>query len=324
MNKKTQHKGKRFRTIAARIGLICLLAASLVILTFTIVNKILDQKIEREYASDLTKDVHSQIVDGASIAYRVHGNGQETILLIHGLMGSSHDFAGLWPDLSRTRTVVSIDLIGFGLSDKSTKLDYSKENMAKLCGQLMLDLGYDKFTVLGHSMGGEVALNVAILFGQSVQKLILVDSAGTEDLQRGFTRPVPVWMIEGIVKNYLVQRIYFPAAFADRAQATSERFNQFYFFNRQIPGETLQKLIADNDSGRLKTRLGEIDQPTLVVWGRDDKVIPLEQACRFTSDLPQSELVVIDAAGHLPFIEKKEETLQAINSFLDQPQQEEP
>jgi len=304
--------------IFRRVLTVCLVLIILFLQVFLITHYVADQMFDDSAKfSKLTEDVQYQSISGASIAYRVHGSGEQTMLLIHGLMGSSYDFAPLWSSLGEEFTMISVDLIGFGLSDKNAELNYSKENMAKICVQLMLELGYSEFTVLGHSMGGEVALNVAYTFPDHAERLILIDSAGIEDLQKGFRNAVPVWLIDYIFQNYLIQRLYFPVGFAEKKLASSELFNQFYFFNRQIPGTALRKLITDNDSGRLKDKLDQIKQHTLIIWGLEDTIIPVEQGYRLEQAISGSSLVVINNAGHLPFLEKPEDVLSAIKAFID-------
>ena len=78
-----------------------------------------------------------------------------------------------------------------------------------------------------------------------------------------------------------------------------------------------RKLITDNDSGRLKDKLDQIKQHTLIIWGLEDTIIPVEQGYRLEQAISGSSLVVINNAGHLPFLEKPEDVLSAIKSFID-------
>ncbi len=133
--------------------------------------------------------------------------------------------------------------------------------MAGLCAALMAELGFDRYIVLGHSMGGEVSLHLALAHPERVEKLVLLNSAGWQDLQQGHRMMLPGWFIEVVFKNYLAQRLFFPLTVYDRQIATTENFNRFFFFNDQIPAATLVKLTRDNDSGRLAGRFGEIRQP---------------------------------------------------------------
>ena len=299
------------------IGLMVVLGLFVsVLLLFFMVDLLAAASVRQRYGPELLKNVQYRTVDGAELAYRQFGSNGPPILLIHGFLGSSHDFSAIWPGLSEQYRVVAVDLIGFGLSDKSTGLHYSKANMARLCGQLMAELGYERYTVLGHSMGGEVSLHMAVQKPEQVAQLVLLNSAGLSDLQQGHQISLPAWLIDGVFKNYLLQRLYFPATVYNRSKADTDAFNRFFFFNDRIPGETLLQLTRDNDSGQLADRLGEISQPALLIWGAEDRIIPLVQGQALAERLPDSRLEIIEECGHLTFLEYPEETLQAILAFL--------
>ncbi|NLM77921.1 MAG: alpha/beta hydrolase [Ruminococcaceae bacterium] len=292
------------------ILLISLAAAMLV------TDHLMTERVVARYKQQVTADVLYRAVDGAELAYRRHGQDGLPLLMIHGFMGSSYDYASIFPTLAEHYQVIAVDLIGFGLSDKSPDLDYSKANMARLCGLLMDDLGFSRYAVLGHSMGGEVAINLALLHPQKTEQLILLNSAGLTDIQRGFSQRLPAWLIDGVFQNYVLQRLYFPTVFFDRQKAGTDVFQSFYYFNNLIPAETLQKLIQDNDSGSLKNQLADISQPVLLIWGAHDRTIPLEQGQAMDQLLPDSSLMVFEDCGHLTFLEKPTETCAALLQFL--------
>jgi len=116
-------------------------------------------------------------IDGAKIYYESHGEGQP-LLIIHGFLGSTDNFKKIVPEISEENKVYLIDNIGFGHSDKNPQLDYSKKSMAQLAADFILKMKLDKAIIMGHSMGGEIALNLALDHPDLIKKLILVDSAG--------------------------------------------------------------------------------------------------------------------------------------------------
>jgi pimeloyl-ACP methyl ester carboxylesterase len=310
---KPRRQSRKRRTIWL-LAVLCLVCSLL--LTFYLVDLFAAKRVAERYGPALTEGVTYRTVNGANLAYRRIGSAGTPILMIHGFLGSSHDFSLLWPDLVSDHQVIAVDLIGFGLSDKSTELLFSKQNMAGLCAALMAELGFDRYIVLGHSMGGEVSLHLALAHPERVEKLVLLNSAGWQDLQQGHRMMLPGWLLEGIFKNYLVQRLFFPLTVYNRQFANTDNFNRFFFFNDQIPAATLIKLTRDNDSGQLAGRLGEIRQPALLIWGENDRTIPLAQGEAMAGQLPDSRLVVIEKCGHLTFLEKPQQTLDAILAFL--------
>lgn len=254
------------------------------------------------------------------------------LVLIHGLMGSSQDFEFIQPLLARQRTVIAVDLIGFGLSDKSTALSFSKRSMADTVAGLMSELGYNRYDVLGHSMGGEVALNIALYYRDRVSRLILLDSAGTmqtgapstataagsgDPAADGSGSNASPLLIDLVFKNYFVERQVFKTCLYETKPYMPLAFDKLYYFAHQIPAETLARFIADSDSGRIASRLGEISQPTRIIWGETDRIIPLPQGQALAAAIPGSDLKVIAHSGHLPYLEKPAELVSLIDEFLD-------
>ena len=305
-----------------------ILTAGIVLLValFAGVDYTQNKRVIKQYQALLTADVQNLTVDGIRLSYRVMGQFldeqqssalcTEPILLIHGFLGSSYDFSRVMPDLAKDRPVIAVDLAGFGLSDKSPDLDYSKKHMSELLLRFMDLLGYEHYAIMGHSMGGEIALRMALAEPGRITRLILISSGGGADIQRGFRSAVPEWLLEHVFKNYLVQRLYFPLAVGSLSAASTATFDPFFYFNKQIPAATLNRMTLSNDSGLIAGRLGEIQQPSLLVWGKDDRVIPLSQGNLLDERIPDSRLVVFDHCGHLVALERPAELIAEVHAFL--------
>ena len=296
-----------------------------------LVDRTQSARINRQYQAQLTADVKTLTVDGIRISYREMGIPLEEerstsepaallspLLLIHGFMGSSYDFHAVMPGLAEIRPVIAVDLPGFGLSDKSPDLDYSKQRMADVLLRFMSILEYDQYDIIGHSMGGEIALRMTLMEPQHMSRLVLLSSGGSADIQRGFAGTAPEWLLNSVFKNYLVQRLYFPLAVGQIRYASAAWFDPFFFFNRQIPAATLNQMTHDNDSGQIAGRLKEISQPTLLVWGDKDRVIPLKQGQIMNEQIPDSHLIVYDKCGHLIALERSAELLDDMTAFFSE------
>ncbi len=298
------------------LGRLLLVLIGLFVL-FVAVDRSNDRRVaESDLMEQLSQGMHTQEVEGLNLAYRDVGSGDDVVLMIHGLMGSSDNFTPLLPWLSPGRRVISIDLIGFGLSDKEPTLDYSKANMARLCGLLMETLGFEHYAVVGHSMGGEVAMQLATQSPDAIDRLVLISSAGYTDLQRGFSGQLPEGLIAHVGQNYLVQRLYFLFALGDPRQATGTLFDRFYAYNRHIPAQTIQKMILDNDSGALNGSLSSLTQPALIIWGQKDRIIPIRQGRLLHEALADSRWLELAGVGHLPMSEAPQVVGQAVDAFL--------
>jgi pimeloyl-ACP methyl ester carboxylesterase len=329
------HSARRGHIWRNLIIVITLLAVCLT--AFALTDRVQASRVNRQYGEPLNHDVQNLVVDGIRISYREMGASRpedqsgdqsgtgtgtgsgdrlEPVLLIHGFMGSSYDFHQVMPDLAANRRILAVDLPGFGLSDKSPELDYSKKNMASLMLRFMAALQIEQYVVMGHSMGGEIALRMALDEPQHISRLVLISSGGSRDIQRGFSGTAPEWLLESIFKNYLVQRLYFPLAVGEIRHASASSFDPFFYFNKQIPAATLNQMTRDNDSGAIAGRLGEIGQPTLLVWGDQDRVIPLEQGHTLDERIPDSRLVIYKNCGHLVALEQPAALLADLDDFL--------
>ncbi len=278
-----------------------------------------DKKAVRQLAgleTELTKDVHYCQLDGTRLAYRHWGEHGPALLMIHGMFGSSYDFINLAARLGRSYQVFALDLIGFGLSAKSPELDFSKKNMAGLAAAFMARQGFSSYFVLGHSMGGEVALHMALAWPDQITDLILISSAGWQDMQKGFKHRPPAWLIDQVGQNFLVQQLVLRRVVHDKKLAARAVLLPFYFFNKQIPAASLQKLLLDNDSGQIKKELARIRQKTLLIWGAKDRIIPLAQGRQLAAHLAGSELIVLEECGHLPYLEMPDRTCQLLEKHL--------
>lgn len=317
--------------------IIVLLLLAVCLSVFALIDRIQTVRVNRQYSGQLNADVQNLVVDGIRISYREMGEAQsedqsedqsetgsaigsgdwpEPILLIHGFMGSSYDFHLVMPELAEKRRVLAVDLPGFGLSDKSTALDYSKKNMASLMLHFMAALQIEHYAVIGHSMGGEIAIRMALDEPGRISRLVLLSSGGNRDIQRGFSGTAPEWLLESVFKNYLIQRLYFPMAVGSIRHASASSFDPFFYFNKQIPAATLNQMTRDNDSGAVAGRLGDIGQPSLLVWGDQDRVIPLAQGHVLDERIPDSRLIIYENCGHLVALERAESLLADLADFL--------
>ena len=307
-----------FRIVAFAFAGVVLLACLFAAAVFTGSNR-QGKRVFTEY-TDLDNGGRFETVNGVEMHFRVMEPAVQTpsdrpLVLIHGLMGSSKDFEHVQPALALHRTVISVDLPPFGRSDKDTELDYSKAAMASQVAGLMTALGFDQYDVLGHSMGGEVALRLALEYPDHVTELILLNSAGYA--QTGRRANLPPLLIDLVFRNYYIQRQVFRSSLFNDAPHMPEAFDKLYYYSGQIPGETLAAFIADDDSGHVADRLGEVRQPVLIVWGEQDRIIPLAQSALLQGAIPDSRLEVLADCGHLPYLEKPAELTALIEAFLE-------
>lgn len=270
-------------------------------------------------------------IDGLRIAFTAAGDpSKPPILLLHGIM--SH--RGVWSrTIERLRPsfhCVCIDQAGFGESDKPHHGDFSIATQAKRALQMADHFGFEKFTIIGHSMGGQIATYLAAnLAPGRVQKLVSVAGVVTGKLtgyvqtltrrmvrigakfppvyklSRGLVewKPLGCWMFKPWFYN--AQAYPFDAWHLDRRMA----------MNPEIALST-DKAWTSLNATDLTPRLANITAPTLIIFGNQDGTVPVEQAHLFKEKLPGSQLVLFDACGHFPMYEKFDDYMASLQGFL--------
>jgi len=254
-------------------------------------------------------------MENGKIYYKEYGEGKPFILL-HGFLGSSKDLGKAAKELSEDYKVIVPDIPSFGLSADYSLEKNSKENMAEAIIEFLNYLGYNEYNLLGHSMGGELALHIA-LRDERVDKLFLVDSQGYEanDFYPDFLKEhsgVSSFFIRTFFQNYFFQRLLARTGINDINNFDNSEFLKSYYFNYNIPSMVIHKLNIDDDAGILKNRIKDIENKTYIIWGDKDEIVPISNAEKFNEDIKNSEYFIISESGHNPFLENFEETIKII------------
>jgi pimeloyl-ACP methyl ester carboxylesterase len=282
------------------------------------------QRIEQNFKYVGTTYAKSVDVEGVQYFYREVGeNNPDTILMIHGFLGSSYDFIDVMNQLKDRYHVIAVDMIGFGLSEKPINFDYAKQNQAEGLVKFLDTLEIEEVTIMAHSMGGEVSIHLAHDFPDYVKEMILIGSGGYVEENPNPLMPanLPMVVYDYVVRNYYIQRTFFLSAYAqdeiDTGRITYHDFDEMYYVNKTIPGNILQAFTRDNDSGSTNEKLAHILQPTLLIWGEFDSFIPLATGIKLQLAMADvAQLVVMEDAGHLPFDTYFEEFMIHVEEFI--------
>jgi pimeloyl-ACP methyl ester carboxylesterase len=233
--------------------------------------------------------------------------------------------------LSTTFRVVSLDLPGHGLTGSVPGDDYSPDGMAAFLEAFRKKLGLQRFCLAGNSMGGNVSFRYTLAHPDVVEKLVLVDSGGVNHLLPPNKQPdVPLGM--RIIRTPVINRIAafttprnlveksVRSVFVDQSLVTSEMIDRYYELLR-YPGNrraTRLRAAAPIDVSAVE-RLGEIRAPTLVLWGSEDKLVPVEAAEIFHARIPGSRVIVYPDVGHVPMEEVAARSAADTLAFLLSP-----
>lgn len=249
------------------------------------------------------------VIYGQNIRYFEAGQGPAVILL-HGLGSVKEVWLPNIGALAAKYHVYAIDQIGFGHSDKPL-LDYRIGTWGDFLQAFLQSQNIAKATVVGNSLGGWIALDFTVQHPEMVDKLVLVDAAG---LTWGGTA-LGVDLNPSSVPE---TRALLEAIFYDKKMVT-DQFVQNIFENhmRNNDGYTIQRTLAGFAQAPFEDdKLKSIHAPTLVVWGREDQLIPVERAEKFHAGIAGSKLVIFDQCGHVPQVEKSEQFNQTLLDFL--------
>ncbi|MGK7311980.1 MAG: alpha/beta fold hydrolase [Candidatus Longimicrobiales bacterium M2_2A_002] len=265
------------------------------------------------------------------VAYVDVGSGPETLVLIHGLASN----LGFWryniADLAEEYRVIAIDLPGYGHSEKSAIFPYTLSYFAETIQRLAEHLELDEVTLVGQSMGGQIAMVAALTYPELVDRLVLVDPAGIETFNPGEAAWLRnVYTVAGIrltpedaIRRNLTLNFYewddeWEWMVEERARlAKTDEFDEFAFAVKKSVGAMLDESTAPY--------LEQIEQPTLIVYGEYDGLIPNPYLHPgFARDvfeeghqrIPNSTLVAIPDAGHLSMIERPEAFDDIVKEWL--------
>lgn len=226
------------------------------------------------------------------IHYEVTGGG-EPLVLLHGLSGSTRWWRKNIPFLARHFTLIMADLAGFG---RGRGQRFRLNDAAEALLRWLEDMRLTQFSLIGHSMGGYIAADMAARAGSSVRRLVLVDAAGMP-IRRTLLRNT-LALAESLPR---LPRDFLPVLMGDALRAGP----------LTLARATLQIL-----SNQLGGRLAQIHSDTLIIWGENDRLLPLEIGRRLHRALPHARFEVIPGAGHVPMWDQPERFNQTVLAFL--------
>lgn len=254
-------------------------------------------------------------VFGAKIRYLEAGDSSKTtVILLHGLGAQAESWQLNIAALAQSYRVIAPDQIGFGKSDKPL-LKYRLGTYADFLDKFMAELKIEKAHLVGNSMGGWVAGFYAIKYPAKVEKIVLVDAAGLMPKEIDFDR---IYQLNNSTRDEI--RANLKLIFASPALANNEALVDQFMTHRIVAndGYTINSLIESikRKEDFLDNRLSEIKKPTLIVWGKQDGLIPVADAERFNKGIAGSQLVVFDNCGHVPQFEKAADFNKRVLEFL--------
>jgi pimeloyl-ACP methyl ester carboxylesterase len=267
-------------------------------------------------------------IHGERVAVRDEGEG-EALLLIHGMAGSSQTWRAIMPQLAKKYRVIAPDLLGHGESSKP-RTDYSLGAFAVGLRDLLDELEVDSATIVGHSLGGGIAMQFLYQHPDYCRRLILISSGGLgpdvgwilrllaapgAELVMPVIAPTPVLRAGNSVRGWL-------SSLGLRSPRGAEIWNAYSSFSdRQTRDAFLRTLRSVVDyRGQSVSALNRLnlreDLPTLAIWGEQDNIIPVDHAYSALEARPDCRLEVLPDVGHFAQVEAPTEVADLIDDFI--------
>ena len=250
--------------------------------------------------------------------YIREGKGKP-LILIHGIFSSVFVWHKNIDELSRYFDVIAVDLKGYGYSDKPSDERYSREDIRQFMIDFMDAIQVDKAVFAGHSWGGGIAMDLALTCPQRVEKLVLINSTGYPLKHNFFSwvlkLPGMGKLLLAVCDKEIVEWILRKGVFFEPSLVTDEEI-EGWIRPYYVKGSVQAALELRNFDFVIGEQIKDISCPALIIWGQDDKCLPVKFAERFKQDIKGSVLNIIPNCGHNPQEEKPKEVNELIRKFV--------
>lgn len=268
--------------------------------------------------------------DGIDVHVREMGQGERTLVLLHGFASNVYTWDLVMADMARHGRVIAYDRPAFGLTERPMPGEwngpnpYSTEASDEISIALFDALGVERAVLVGNSAGGTQAVRLALAYPERVEALVLVDPA----IYSGGGTPPFVALIANTPQmdrlGPLVSRFFVSLgarleaqSYHDPSRITAEQRELASIgFRVDNWDRAFWEFTAASQPADLPARLGELTLHVLVITGDDDRIVPTEESIRLAGELPDAELAIIPACGHTPQLECPQEFMVAVDGFL--------
>jgi len=277
-------------------------------------------ELDQKYSSSSTRYLK---VGGTELRIRDTGPKEApALILLHGFGSSLETWEPWAQSLSVDHRVVRFDLPGCGLSEPDRTGDYGDERSITLVKELMDQLGIGTAALIGNSMGGRIAWRFAAAFPARTAKLVLISPDGFASPGFEYGKPPRVPALLHLMKYFLPRPLLemnLAAAYADPKQLTERVVDRYYELllasgNREAMLDRMRQNVLEDPVPLLR----QIRTPTLLLWGKKDRLIPYSNAADYLATLPNATLVSFADLGHVPQEEAPAESLKPVEKFLDE------
>lgn len=257
---------------------------------------------------------HFVSVDGHKIRYLRAGSSERTLVLIHGLGASAERWELVLPYFSKNFTVIVPDLIGFGYSDKPY-VDYTIEFFTVFLRSFLDAIGIGRASVIGSSLGGQIAAEYVAKNPTTTEKLVLVSPAGA---MRESTPALDAYIMAALYPDETSAQTAFSIMTGSNKEIPPQIVESFVS-RMKMPNAKfafMSTILGIKNAPEITASLHIIRTPTLVVWGQLDPVIPVTYAEPFVKQIKDCRFYQMEECGHTPFVENPSAFADVVLDFL--------
>lgn len=243
----------------------------------------------------------------------VRGGEGKTVVMLHGFDSSCMEFRRLMPLLEPSYEVIVPDLLGFGFTQRPEGLPISQLTIGQHLAAFIQSQVNEPIILVGASMGGAAAMDFALAYPELVEKLVLLDPVGWQPGGKmgKFLIPPLGYLATSFLANPTVRQKISENAYSDRSYASKDA-QAVAALHLKYPGwrQGLISFTRNNGYGSFREKMTQLAMPTLLLWGRDDRILGVKDTEKIAAAIPNCRLEWIENCGHVPHLEKSDLTAQ--------------
>ena len=318
------YKQNQMKTLLKFLKYLLLVIVILVLgfIAFNWKNDVSVEELKKKYTNAESEFVE---IDGMQVHFRDQGFAIDTlpIVLIHGTGASLHTWEAWVNKLKNEHRIITLDLPAYGLTGPNRTGDYSQDFYVSFMDKFLSKLNIKRCILGGNSLGGGITWAYALEHSEKVSKMILVDAGGYPMVSKSvpiafqiarmpvlgniFKYVLPRFIIEKSLQNVYVHDDKIKPELIERYYDMASREG-----NRKAFLDRMKSSLKNDKYLKIKT----LTMPTLIIWGKEDGLIPLDVAEKFHVDLPKDTLIIFKDLGHTPMEEDPMATVMAVKDFL--------
>jgi pimeloyl-ACP methyl ester carboxylesterase len=254
-------------------------------------------------------------INNHKIRYLESGNSTKTLVLIHGLGASAERWEKVVPFFEKDFHIVIPDLIGFGYSDKPLT-DYTIDYFSKFLQKFLDSINIKNPILVGSSLGGQISVEYTAEHSTNVEKLILVSPSG---VMKQSTPALDAYIMAALYPNEQNAKNAFELM-EGSGKSTPQEIIDGFVKRMKLPNAKLafmSTILGLKNAKTISEKLHSITVPTMIVWGSDDPVIPIQHASEFVESIQNCKFFKMDGIGHTPYVQDPSSFASKIIEFLN-------